>query len=104
MQWVDPSSDSFAVWMTTSVSPTIDKIYGIIDEPLAKGNYTFQINNKMTYGPDVEKSIVLYKQNNEFGDSQLIGSLILGGSLLLLLLITLYSLCLHGMLRCVIRK
>lgn len=104
VQWVDPTTDSFAVWMTTSVSPTLEKIYGVIDEAIPKGNYTFRIHNKMNYGPDVEKNVMLYKQNNEFGDSRLIGSLILGGSFMLLFLILLYSFCICGLCKCPIRK
>lgn len=31
LQWVDPTKDSFEVWMTTSVSPVLEKIYGVIN-------------------------------------------------------------------------
>lgn len=54
----------------------------------------------MSYGINVEKNVLLYKERNEIGNSKLIGCLVLGGSLILFMLITLYTCCLENSCRC----
>lgn len=58
VQWVDPTSDSFEIWMTTTISPTLLKLYGVIDQQLARGNYTLRIKNRSNYSMEVEKNLM----------------------------------------------
>jgi hypothetical protein len=99
-QWVDPTVDSFEIWMTTSISSPLKKMYGIIDESLPKGNYTLRIRNRSNYSLEVGKNIVIVKERNDYGDSKLIGYLNVGGSLVLLLSILIYYICEFALRKC----
>ena len=42
-QWVDPENEHFIVWMRTSGLPNFKKLWGVINQDLAPGNYTLHV-------------------------------------------------------------
>ena len=54
---------------------------------MAKGNYTIRIQNVMNYDPYIEKHIEFVKELNSYGDSKLLGYIVLCGSLVLLVFV-----------------
>ncbi len=49
--WIDAENEHFIVWMRTAGLPEFRKLWGVIDNGISLGTYTFMINNN--YNPNV---------------------------------------------------
>ena len=86
--------------MTTTVSPTLMKIYGVIDQKMSRGNYTMRIKNRSVYNIEVEKNVMLIQEQNDFGDSRMLGYMAMGGSMLMLVFLVTYYMCEFALKKC----
>lgn len=73
-QWLDMTDEHFLVWMRPSAFPTFRKLWGKINAPLMKGNYTLIVDynyDEKTYGG--KKSLVISSLNAFGGKNDFLG-------------------------------
>lgn len=87
--------------MTTNISPTLLKLYGVIDTKIPRGNYTLRIKNRSNYSMEVQKNVMLVHEASEYGNGRLLGFMFLGGSMLLLAFVLAYYCFEYAIKKCV---
>lgn len=60
IQWLDMTDPRFIVWMRNAGLPNFRKLYGVIEDDIAPGNYTLEIDNQYNVAPfEGKKKFVL---------------------------------------------